>query len=56
MTVCAVLGGQWGDEAKGKIVDYLSEKISLNIKPNKVLVAPSWNYDCENFINWQFFY
>ena len=34
--------------------DYLSEKISLNIKPNKVLVAPSWNYDCENFINENF--
>ena len=24
MTVCAVLGGQWGDEAKGKIVDFLA--------------------------------
>ncbi len=24
MTVCAVLGAQWGDEAKGKIVDFLS--------------------------------
>ncbi len=29
MTVCAVLGGQWGDEAKGKIVDYLSEKTDI---------------------------
>ena len=25
MTVCAVLGAQWGDEGKGKIVDFLSE-------------------------------
>ena len=24
MPVCAVLGGQWGDEGKGKIVDYLA--------------------------------
>jgi adenylosuccinate synthase len=24
MAVCAVLGGQWGDEAKGKIVDFLA--------------------------------
>jgi len=29
VTVCAVLGGQWGDEAKGKIVDYLSEKTHI---------------------------
>ena len=29
MTVCAVLGGQWGDEAKGKVVDYLSEKTHI---------------------------
>ena len=26
MPVCAVLGGQWGDEGKGKIVDVLAEK------------------------------
>ena len=25
MPVCAVLGAQWGDEGKGKIVDYLAE-------------------------------
>ena len=25
MTVCAVLGGQWGDEGKGKIVDFLAK-------------------------------
>jgi adenylosuccinate synthase len=23
--VCVVLGAQWGDEGKGKLVDYLSE-------------------------------
>jgi adenylosuccinate synthase len=25
MPVCAVVGGQWGDEGKGKIVDFLAE-------------------------------
>ena len=29
MTVCAVLGGQWGDEGKGKIVDFLAEKANI---------------------------
>lgn len=26
MAVVAIVGGQWGDEGKGKIVDLLSEK------------------------------
>ena len=25
MPVCAVLGGQWGDEGKGKIIDFLAQ-------------------------------
>ena len=25
MTVCAVLGAQWGDEGKGKIIDFLAK-------------------------------
>jgi adenylosuccinate synthase len=29
MTVRAVLGGQWGDEGKGKIVDYLSSDANI---------------------------
>ena len=29
MTVCAVLGAQWGDEGKGKIVDFLAEKVDI---------------------------
>ena len=29
MTVMAVLGGQWGDEGKGKIVDYLSSDANI---------------------------
>ena len=29
MTVCAVLGGQWGDEAKGKIVDVLAKDADI---------------------------
>ena len=29
MTVCAVLGGQWGDEGKGKIVDFLAEEADI---------------------------
>ncbi len=26
MSVIAVIGSQWGDEGKGKVVDYLSEQ------------------------------
>ena len=29
MPVCAVLGAQWGDEGKGKIVDFLAEKANI---------------------------
>ncbi len=29
MTVCAVLGAQWGDEGKGKIVDFLSRDADI---------------------------
>jgi hypothetical protein len=34
--------------------DYLSEKISLNIDPNHILIAPSWNYQHTNFIDENF--
>lgn len=34
--------------------DYLKEKIDLNKKDNKVLIAPSWNYSQNNFINENF--
>ena len=27
MTVTAVIGSQWGDEGKGKVVDYLAERM-----------------------------
>ena len=27
MTVTAVVGSQWGDEGKGKVVDYLAERV-----------------------------
>src|SRR5260221_3000442 len=27
MTVTAVIGSQWGDEGKGKVVDYLAERV-----------------------------
>ena len=29
MPAYAVIGGQWGDEGKGKIIDYLSEKVNV---------------------------
>lgn len=29
MPVCAVLGGQWGDEGKGKIIDFLARDASV---------------------------
>jgi adenylosuccinate synthase len=32
MTVAAVIGGQWGDEGKGKIVDMLSEKAKYVVR------------------------
>jgi adenylosuccinate synthase len=32
MTVTAVVGAQWGDEGKGKVVDYLAEKADLVIR------------------------
>jgi len=27
MTVTAVIGSQWGDEGKGKVVDFLAERV-----------------------------
>ncbi len=32
MAVRAVIGAQWGDEGKGKLVDYLSERADLVIR------------------------
>ena len=29
MPVAAVIGGQWGDEGKGKIVDHLADKFDI---------------------------
>ena len=29
LSISAVLGGQWGDEGKGKIVDYLAKDFSI---------------------------
>lgn len=32
MAVIAIIGGQWGDEGKGKIVDLLAEKVSVVVR------------------------
>ena len=32
MTVFALIGGQWGDEGKGKVIDYLAEKAEMVIR------------------------
>ncbi|MDE0461754.1 MAG: adenylosuccinate synthetase, partial [Caldilineaceae bacterium] len=32
MTVTAVVGAQWGDEGKGRIVDYLAKRASYVIR------------------------
>jgi len=32
MAVIAVIGGQWGDEGKGKIVDFLAEKAKMVVR------------------------
>ena len=29
MSVVSVIGGQWGDEGKGKIVDYICRDVDL---------------------------
>ena len=31
--------------------DYLNDKISTEIQPSEILIAPSWNYNQKNFIN-----
>jgi adenylosuccinate synthase len=31
--VIIIVGGQWGDEGKGKVIDYLSERAQLVIRP-----------------------
>lgn len=32
MPVIAIVGGQWGDEGKGKVVDYLAEKADMVVR------------------------
>jgi len=32
MSVMVVVGGQWGDEGKGKIIDFLAEKVKMVIR------------------------
>ena len=32
MPVIAVIGGQWGDEGKGKVVDHLAEKAKVVVR------------------------
>ena len=32
MPAYAAIGGQWGDEGKGKIVDYMAEKASCVVR------------------------
>jgi hypothetical protein len=34
--------------------DYLKERVNFNNNSNKILVAPSWNYNLKNFINENF--
>jgi len=31
--------------------DYLNNRMNKKIKPNEILIAPSWNYNQKNFIN-----
>ncbi len=38
MSVIAVVGGQWGDEGKGRVVDYLSSPISASHKPADMVI------------------
>ena len=43
MTNVAVIGAQWGDEGKGKIVDWLSEKlISLSAFRGGIMPVIRW--------------
>ena len=41
-----VVGSQWGDEGKGKIVDWLSSEADILVKPN--VAGIHWS-DFENF-------
>jgi adenylosuccinate synthase len=36
MTVAAVIGAQWGDEGKGKMVDMLAEKAKYVVQGKSV--------------------
>ena len=40
MTVFALVGGQWGDEGKGKVIDYLAEKADMVIRFWYFQIAP----------------
>ena len=31
--VVIIVGGQWGDEGKGKVIDYLAERSQLVVRP-----------------------
>jgi len=32
MPVIAIVGGQWGDEGKGKVIDFLAEKVEVVVR------------------------
>jgi adenylosuccinate synthase len=34
MPVFALIGAQWGDEGKGKVVDFLAEKVAAVVRYN----------------------
>ena len=43
MTNVAVVGAQWGDEGKGKIVDWLSERAEVVVRsPAAAALPPCW--------------
>jgi adenylosuccinate synthase len=44
MTGVVVIGSQWGDEGKGKIVDWLSSKADVVVRFQGW--AQRWTYTC----------
>ena len=46
LTLCVpVLGAQWGDEGKGKLVDVLAQRFDV-VARCQVLSPPPWGFAC----------
>lgn len=46
MSVEAVVGANWGDEGKGKIIDFLAGKADMVHPPPRCQDLPAWGRVC----------